>query len=188
MKNIIATFFGGLAGAFLFLIFSVYFFGHPFSDWFMSVHGMIFPPKKVELTTKQVLDLYNLMQKGAVITPDGLISTISTLYGNVIQVLIGVLAGATLLAFFAVRWQSVQAAQDYVDKKVDEQFKSIDFANKLNAQVQNYIDMLDPSTNPQVRKFDADVQLAYLKERIDKIEQQISSSASPEEPDDDIQE
>lgn len=181
MKNFIASFVGGLVGAFLFLVFATYFFGHPFSDWFMSAHGILFAAKERELSYKETLELYRLMQQGLVVTPDSLISTISSLYGNVIQVLIGVLAGATLLAFFAVRWQSVQAAQEYVDKKVDDHFGSAEFVNKLNGHIEYHIDTLDPATNPQLRVTSTVASVEELHERIDRLEMLISQAASPEE-------
>ncbi|TBZ09429.1 hypothetical protein [Rhizobium leguminosarum] len=124
MRNLCASFLGGLVGAFLFLVFASYFFGHPFGDWFMSAHGIFSADKQKDLSEQDNIEIYRLLSRGLIVSSDGIISNITNLYGNMIQVLIGLLAAATVLGFFAVRWQSVQSAQEYVDGKTNAFFES----------------------------------------------------------------
>jgi hypothetical protein len=98
-----------------------------------------------------------------------------------IQVLIGMLAAATVLAFFAVRWQSVQSAQEYVDGKTNAFFESKAFKDLVVEKSQQYIDQLDPATNPQIRTEAISDDLLDIRARIEAVELYIRNNASPEE-------
>ncbi|CAN7203383.1 hypothetical protein LJR030_000535 [Rhizobium sp. LjRoot30] len=190
LKNMAACFLGGFFGSFLFLIFAVYFFGDPFHDWFSSAYGIFSADKQQQLTTLDRVKIYDLLTRGLIVPSDGIISNLTDLYGNMIQALIGVLALATVLAAFAVRWQSIQSAQEFVDQKADAHFASEEFKGRIRTAVQDYVDTLDPNTNPQVASASGSwvvlQEIANLRDRLSTIERNLRRSASPEEAEDDF--
>ncbi|MBY5619956.1 hypothetical protein [Rhizobium leguminosarum] len=148
----------------------------------MSAHGIFSADKQKDLSEQDNIEIYRLLSRGLIVSSDGIISNITNLYGNMIQVLIGLLAAATVLGFFAVRWQSVQSAQEYVDGKTNAFFESKAFRDLVVEKSQQYIDQLDPATNPQVRAEAVSEDLLDIRARIEAIEFYIRNAASPEEP------
>lgn len=187
MKNIVASFLGGFFAVGVFLITATYFFGDPFGDWFMSAHGIFTAQREIEITEQENLHIYQLMTRGLVISADGIIENITSLYGNMIQALIGVLALATVLAFVAVRWQSIQAAEEYIETKSSTYFSSREFQTLVSGRVADYVDTLDPATNPQMGTVDPGMEISELRNRILVLEQFIQRSSSAEEPEEDNQ-
>lgn len=184
MKNFASTFLGGLTGTVIFLVFCTYWLGQPFGDWFMSAHGIIGAKELAEATTDDRVELYKLLNRGLIITSDGVLSQMAALYGNLIQVLIGAFALITVLGFLAVRWQSIQAAEDYVDKRCKEYFHSEEFAASVRSNVQLYVDQLDPETNPNI--FTPGLaalrnEVSDLRSELHILQQVISRNASSEE-------
>ena len=147
----------------------------------MSAHGIFSADKQKELTEQDNIEIYRLLSRGLIVSSDGIISNLTDLYGNMIQVLIGMLAAATVLAFFAVRWQSVQSAQEYVDGKTNAFFESKAFKDLVIEKSQQYIDQLDPATNPQIRTEAISDDLLDIRARIEAVELYIRNNASPEE-------
>ncbi len=184
VKNLISAFLGGLFGTVAFLVFCTYWIGQPFGDWFMSAHGIIGSNELAKATTEDRVELYKLLNRGLIITSDGVLSQMAALYGNLIQVLIGAFALITVLGFFAVRWQSIQAAEDYVDKRTKEYFSSSEFGTLVSAEVQAYVDQLDPDTNPNIfspRMTALRNEVADLQNQVQILQSVISRNASSEE-------
>ncbi len=169
----------------IFLVVATLFIGDPFGDWFMSAHGIVVADKQKSITEAENVEIYRLLSRGLVVSSDSIISNMTDLYGNMIQVLIGVLAVATVFAFFAVRWQSIQAAEDFVDSKTKAHFNSHEFKALMKVTATDYIDSLDPQTNPQVSRgplsADFDDALVDIRLRMDVMEGRLRSLASAEE-------
>lgn len=185
MKSVLASFLGGLVGAFMFLVAATFFLGDPFGDWFLSAHGMLGADELKELNSEDRVEIYKLLNRGLVVTTDGVLSSMADLYGNMIQVLIGGFAVVTALGFFAVRWQSVQAAQDFMDEKSKAHFSSPEFQSTVRTNVVNYVDSLDPNMNPNVFGMSNDDLAARVSElsiELELVKAAISGLASAEEP------
>lgn len=187
MKVFWALFLGGFVGTIVFLIVATLLIGDPFGDWFLSAHGILVADKQKEITEADNLAIYRLLSRGLIISSDSIISNMTDLYGNMIQVLIGVLAVATIFAFFAVRWQSIQAAEEFVDHKTKDHFASTEFRSMVKTAVEQYVDTLDPATNPQVNRSASTAtmeEVDQIKDELKVLVARLSTSASAEEPED----
>lgn len=188
MKSVVASFLGGLFGVGLFLIAATYFFGDPFGDWFTSAHAILSAEKQAELTEADNINLYNLLSRGLVISSDGIIENITSLYGNMIQTLIGMLGVATVFAFLAVRWTSVQATQEFVEQKANSYFGSGEFKALVATKTSDALDLMEPDmmdSDPAQNQIKAmSLTIEELTDRIEKLEGFIRSTASAEEPSD----
>ncbi|MDR6190357.1 H2-forming N5,N10-methylenetetrahydromethanopterin dehydrogenase-like enzyme [Agrobacterium pusense] len=184
IKNLIAMFLGGLVGMVAFLVFSTYWLGHPFGDWFMSAHGAIGAKELAEASIADRVELYKLLSRGLIVTTDGVLSQMADLYGNLIQVLIGAFAVITVFGFFGVRWQSIQAAEDYVDKRCEAYFHSDEFRGLVRTEVEDHVDSLYGETNQNIFRSDNSAlwqEILDLQNGLRILEQAISRTASSEE-------
>lgn len=189
MKSFVASFLGGLCGAGLFLVAATYFFGDPFGDWFTSAHAIFSADKQAELSEADNINIYRLLSRGLVISSDGIIENITSLYGNMIQILVGMLALATVMAFFAVRWTSIQTTQDFVEQKANSYFGSDEFRALVGTKSADAIDLMEPELSekepPHLQIASMSSRIEELTERIGILEGFIRTTASAEEPTDD---
>lgn len=109
---------GAAAGVVIFLALVTFLVGDPLSDWFSSAHGVFVAEKEKELSFEQKLQLYELVRSGVIVTADGLLSHITSLYGNIIQALIGLFVIFGVLSFFGLRWHSKQLMEEAVTNSV----------------------------------------------------------------------
>ena len=188
MKIFAGAVVGSFCAVVCFLIVATFFVGDPFGDWFLSAHAIFSAEKQAELTEADNLNIYKLLSRGLVISSDGIIESITSLYGNMIQTLIGMLAMVTLLAFFAVRWTSVQATHDFVEQKANSYFASGDFETLVRNKTADAVDLVGVDWNgPESVRSEIDAMastIAELNEKVQKMEEFISANASAEEPED----
>jgi hypothetical protein len=181
----LATFLGAIVGTILFLTFATYFAGSPFGDWFTSAHGLLVSEKRQSLTEQQNIEIYRMLSQGIIVSTDGVLDKVTSMYGNVIQVLVGALALATLFSFISARWLSTQAAQEFVETKFEKYLESSDFQGTLTDKVFDYLDLHGtPEAFTPGNDGDIDEQKGLIEElrrRIMAIEEHISQASSDEE-------
>ncbi len=167
-----------------FLVFCTYWLGHPFGDWFMSAHGALGAKELAEASIADRVELYKLLSRGLIVTTDGVLSQMADLYGNLIQVLIGAFAVITVFGFFGVRWQSIQAAEDYVDNRCEAYFSSDEFTGLVRSMVEDRVDSLYGEANQNIFRSDNSAlwqEIYDLQNGLRILEQAISQAASSEE-------
>ena len=150
--------------------------GDPLKHWLGSSLGIFFyrQPGAIDAVTKEAAAA--MIERGIIVTPDSLIGGIANLYGNMIQVLVGAFALFAILSFFAIRWQSIQQAEAFVEAKVDRSLSSDEFKRRLNDISISTFDTYSVNIQELLESF------SKLSERIGTLEAAIAEKASEEEP------
>lgn len=167
---------GCAVGTCLFLTVVIFITGDPLKDWLESSLGLLLhrQPNSIDPITKQAA--IAMVERGVVVTPDGLIGSIANLYGNMIQVLVGVFALSAILSFFAIRWQSIQQAEAFVETKVEKSLSSDEFRRRLNDMSIATFDTYSVSIQDSLESY------SKMSERITALESTIAANAPEEEP------
>jgi hypothetical protein len=161
----LAIFLGTVVGTCLFLTVVIFVTGDPLRDWLSSSLGIFFPNQglNVDLPTREVVTA--MIERGVVVTPDGLIGSIANLYGNMIQVLVGVFAAFAILSFFAIRWQSIQQAEAFVESKVEKSLSSADFKRQIDESTLKTFDTYSVSIQESLENY------SNIEQRLIALEQ-----------------
>jgi hypothetical protein len=167
---------GSALGTCLFIAVVIFTTGDPLKDWLESSLGILLhrQPDSIDPITKQVA--IAMVERGVVVTPDALIGSITNLYGNMIQVLVGVFSLFAILSFFAIRWQSIQQAEAFVETKVDKSLLSDEFTRRLTDLTINTFDTYSVNIQESLENY------SKISERLTVLEMTIAENASEEEP------
>lgn len=176
--NFVGIVTGCALGTCVFLTIVIFVTGDPLKDWLESSLGLFVQrqPEVLDNLTREAA--VAMVERGLIITPDGLIGGITNLYGNMIQVLVGVFALFGILSFFAIRWQSIQQAEALVESKLEKAFNSDEFNKRLNDAASKAFDLQSESIHETLAEF------STLDERISAIEVRFAESAPEDEPSD----
>ncbi len=173
MKNFWALFTGAFLGTLAFLFLATFFLGSPFEDWFNSAHAVVSEPQKIELSEQEKVLLWRMLNNGSLVSTDSIISNVTNFYGILIQALIGIIAVFGVLSFFAIRWQSEIKTEEFVSDRVEKRFASVEFNNKIQTLVSDWLDINTPETNLPLE----------VTERLDQIEAAIAELQPEDETD-----
>lgn len=173
---------GTAIGTFLFFVTASYFLGDPFGDWLLSAHGIVIKSQAGTPTEAELVQIERFLQKGLIVTPEGVIGSITTLYGNLIQVLIGILAIFGITSFLAVRWKSIQATEEFVDGKIEKKFSSHEFQKLLDESTTNAVDLYSTENDEITRE------VHRLRSEMDELTTHLSKSAPEDEPEEETAE
>ncbi|MGC4026342.1 MAG: hypothetical protein QM744_15050 [Mesorhizobium sp.] len=161
---------GSALGTLIFLVLVIFVVGDPLTDWLRSSLGIVFSaePRATDPLAREAA--IALMERGLITTPDSLISTISNLYGNMIQILVGAFALLAILSFFAICWQSIQQAEAFLEEKIEKSLNSTDFNKRLN--------------DITIETFDTyyGTNIGSIDQRLSILEDHIAKAASDQEP------
>lgn len=197
IAHALAAVLGVALGTFAFLFLTALFLGDPIRDTVLSAHGILASPGAVSLTPDEKHALVDMLGRGQVITSDGLISSLSSYYESVIEILVGVLAAVSVLAFMYIKSISTEKAEEAADhavsKAVDRHFASQQFHKETADRIG---DVLRPVKDSQTEFLsetgkaieDLSERIEYIApliakfdERITVIEDALASSDSEEE-------
>lgn len=167
---------GWALGSFVFLMVVVFIFGRPMTDWLGSTFGIFVHRTPPNLDPPSWDAAVQLLQRGIIVTPEALISNITTTYGIMIQVLLGVLVVVGFLSFFAIRWQSIQQAENFIDQKLEKIITSDDFSRLLSNAASEVFDLQSEPLQEQL------AHIALLDDRLSKIESMIAEKGDDREP------
>lgn len=169
---------GYALGTVIFLSIVVFILGSPLKDWLGSTLGLFIERNPNNLDTATWDAALDMMRQGIITTPDSLMSNVVSLYGNMIQILVGVFALFGILSFFSIRWQSIQQAESFIEEKLTKTFTSEEFNKRLS-------DITSRAVDVQFEPLDERLNyLSDLDERLARLEVEIARNAPEDEPTD----
>lgn len=152
----------------------------------LEKYDLIIVDNKVRPRSDDAVSAIELLyRQGLAIPSDSLVSQVSNFYSAVLQISLAAFVLFGFLSFLAIRWQSIQAAEDFADQKVKESLKNYKKSSEFNALlVQKATDVFDVQAEEFDEILESAKQINEFESRLIDIEKKISLASSDAEPSD----
>lgn len=115
----VACFAGAFCATALFLLLGVYAIGSPVGQTILAAHGILVANNRPPLTVQQQMEVVTLLRDGYLISADGLISSMSSFYENLVTVLLGSLVFFGIFSYVGARIQTKLQIDEVVAERVE---------------------------------------------------------------------
>lgn len=128
-----------------------------------------------------------LYKENLAISADNFLAQIGNFYSTVLQISLAAFVLFGFLSFLSIRWQSIQAAEDFADIKVKSSFdtyiKSQEFNLLLSQKSTDAFDIQAESIDVSLEEMrDYNEQMSVMDERLQALETQYGLQSSESEP------
>ncbi|SFM57157.1 hypothetical protein SAMN05216573_102604 [Bradyrhizobium sp. Rc3b] len=166
--------FGALLGTFAFLTLGVIVSAKPVREAILSAHGVLVSSKPLELTAEQSAMIADLLQKGALISSNDLLTNVSAFYSTMIQVLIATFFVFGALSYFAVQANARRQIEDVSDslitKTVTTHFNSVPFDKHIGSKIDLSVQLEMESIEDRLVDLEqASVRIRELENRVQEL-------------------
>jgi hypothetical protein len=162
---------GTFLGSFCFLLLATLITAKPVRDTILSAHGVLIASKPTPLTFEQNAVVMDLLQRGALISSNDLLSNMSSFYSTTIQILIATFFVFGALSFFAVQANARRQIEDVADANVSKatanHFGSMEFDRQIREKIDSSLQIELESYESRI------VNLEQTNERVNELEGRV---------------
>jgi hypothetical protein len=162
---------GACLGTFAFLVLAVLVSAKPIREAVLSAHGILVSSKPLDLTAEQGATIAGLLEKGALISSNDLLTNVSSFYSTMIQVLIATFFVFGALSYFAIqanaRRQIEELSETGVARSTTSHFNSIGFDRDLKNKI-------DQSLQIEIEDYEGRLEeLEQTADRVAELEKRV---------------